>query len=394
MKYRFLFSVAFASLFSFSVSALTPEETAVAILTESPQIKEWAMTHEASAIAIQSVANLPDPEIEGEYLFAGNGEQNRWGAGISWGIEWPGVYSARRNEARSRLMVEAMNTVKDIIAKKIEIKQLLFDYILQQKQLDLFHSINALNDSISRVAEKAGRKGELTILDINKLKIERAAVTSQIAEIMDARASTLTSLDAICGFSCDSLLRSMVCEFPHIEIPDTTGIYKAIADSPEAMACGYEIKAMHDAARVVKMESLPGFNIGYKHAFEDDTHFNGASLGISLPIFSSRKKKKAIEAQTVVAEYKALATIDVLQAEIMGNVRRLTILKEQIGELSSVLDDDSNKKILIDAYKKGSISLLDFLNEQKYLIEATQALLTLRHAAASTRLQLYPYFGE
>ncbi len=73
--------------FSLPAQSLSPSDVAVKILTASPQTHADALGITSLAESLKTESSLPDPEIEGEYLFAPSGETNRWGAGISWGIE-------------------------------------------------------------------------------------------------------------------------------------------------------------------------------------------------------------------------------------------------------------------------------------------------------------------
>ncbi len=136
------------------------------------------------------------------------------------------------------------------------------------------------------------------------------------------------------------------------------------------------------------MESLPGISIGYQHAFEEGIHFNGASLGISIPLFSSRNKKKAAKAATVAATHKAEAAKIAASEKIKGGLKRLSLLKNRIDEIRPILEDSGNNLLLMKAYKGGVITLIDYLNERNYFKQAGLDLLTLRYEAASTLLDL------
>lgn len=188
------------TLASFTSSrAESPENVALRILESDPSMQSLYLDNEALKEALKTEANLPDPEIEGEYLFAPAGETNRWGAGLSWGLEWPGVYSARRNVNAGKIMVAEAGANMIKRERLIEIKRLLLDYVLQEKQLELLKNVNSVNDSIMTLAANAERGGEMTKIDLNKLKLERASLNSQIAEIMSGREETVSSLSSIYG---------------------------------------------------------------------------------------------------------------------------------------------------------------------------------------------------
>ena len=259
-----------------------PEKIAMLILNADPSILAARLDNEALGEALKTEGNLPDPEIEGEYLFAPSGETNRWGAGISWGLEWPGVYSARRDENKGKLASARASMSMAATQRLTEIKRLLLDYVFQDKQLDVLHNVKGINDSIMALAAKAEHGGEMTRLDLNKLRIESAALNARIADIMANRAATIVSISEIYGQDCSALLSGMVCEFPDLTPPQSPDM----EDSPSVAAANAEVAAAIKGEKVASMEGLPGISFGYQHAFEEGLHFNGASLGVSIPIFS------------------------------------------------------------------------------------------------------------
>lgn len=371
--------------------SLSPSDVAMTILKASPdnQADELGVASLRESLKVEN--NLPDPEIEGEYLFAPAGETNRWGAGISWGIEWPGVYSAKKSDARGKLSAAEAAVMMGRSERLIEIKRLLLDYVLVKKQLELLNEIGAANDSIMLLSEKAEDHGELTRLDINKLKLEQASLNSNVAGLKNQLAETVTKLDLLYGTDSSPLLKDMVCEFPEISLPDDK--WEVLQD-PSVAAANAEAEAAKGALKVASAESYPGLSIGYKHAFEDGFHFNGATLGITLPLFSARNKKSAAKAAITEAEYKAETAKADAESEIVGSVIRIVILRQQIDEMAPVIGNSDNNTLLMKAYQGGLITLIDYLNERNYFTNAALELLTLRHSAANALLDIerhYPH---
>ncbi|MDE7141660.1 MAG: TolC family protein, partial [Muribaculaceae bacterium] len=55
-------------------------------------------------------------------------------------------------------------------------------------------------------------------------------------------------------------------------------------------------------ASVAKAGRYPSFSVGYRHAFEEGTHFDGFSVGIGLPLYSRRHSSEASDARSLMAE--------------------------------------------------------------------------------------------
>lgn len=366
-------------------ASLTPSEVAHKILEASPASRADEMGIASLSETLKSAGNLPDPEIEGEYLFATGNEKNRWGAGVSWGLEWPGVYAARRNEAAGKLTAAEAAAALARHDRLIEIKRLLLDYVLLKKQTAVLNEIQATNDSIMSLSQKAERHGELTRLDMNKLRLEHASLTGNIMSLQESIAETVMNLNILYGGDCNALLNEMVCEFPEIE--EHEGKWDLTA-APSVQAAQAEAEAAKKSLYASRAESYPGLRIGYQHAFEDGAHFNGASLGISIPLFSSRGKKAAAKAAIAEAEFKAEQAAAEARMEMEGSERRLVILLRQADEMSAVIEDNDNTALLLKAYKGGIMTLTDYLNERNYFINSQLELLTIKHSAANLLLDM------
>ena len=372
--------------------AETIEEIASIILTNSPGFTSRKLSRESLSSSLAGSSNLPDPALGGEYLVSSGDEPNRWAAELSWELEWPGVYNARKKEARSQINAFDNNFEVEKLNKLIEINKLLADYILQSKKLDLLDLLSSTNDSIYSYAEHAAKSGEITLLDLNKIKLDNITLRATRNVIINERNSTMSTLSQIYGKDCTALLAVMNCEFPEITIPQGADPKDYISQSPEVMAAYSEIESLKAAKDVAKMEGLPNISFGYKHAYEDNMHFNGATFGITLPIFSNRNKIKAAEAAINEAEYNAKRAEESAELEISLLLNNIMIMREQVAEIEPVLTSTDYNSILLKAYESGIITVIDYLSERNYFATAFLELLDLKHTLITTRLDLSKYY--
>lgn len=383
------------ALFSFtSVFSRSLDETAAMILNESPAYKINQKSLATSEAELMPGANLPDPELAGEFLAAPPDESNRWAAELSWSLEWPGVYNARKEQIA--LQKNALSAALDATAfeQLTEIKSLLLQYILQQQKIDIIDRLALANDSIYQFAQNARKGGELTVLDINKIKLENANLRASRAALTDELGSTISGLSEIYGGDCYELLTQMDCHFPDIVFPEEDNIDRLAAESSAVKAAQKESEAIRAGDKIARMENLPGISFGYKHAYEDGIHFNGATLGITLPIFSGKHKRQAIKIAAEEADYKAEAAARSARTELAVGFKRLKIMKEQIAEVEPLIFSSDNHATLLKAYESGLITLLDYLTERNYFTTATIQFIELKYAAAQVALDLQKYYRQ
>lgn len=384
-----LFSVIFFFILSPSLSsAESIDNTALAILYHSPEFISQNYALESAARNLHTASNLPDPEVSGEYLWMPRDVDNRWSAQLSWSLDWPGVYAAKRKEAGLLFSAAEKNTWKQRIDRLAEIRDLLLDFIQCRQKLRLLDELALNNDSIYRLAEQAAKGGEITVLDLNKVRLEYANIKGAKAAIIDEEADILGNLSYIYGDDCLILLENLDCAFPPVKIPSPQEIDILKQNAPDVIAALADADAARQAKSVAKMEALPAISLGYKHAFEDAMHFNGVVWGISLPIFSSRGKQKAANAAILEAEYMAEAHAAQAEAEINAIVRKLALTSQQIEELAPVVENADYNAALLKAYKGGVITLIEYISDRNYFTNAAVELVTLRHAAAKTQSSL------
>lgn len=378
---------------SLGVRAESLNATAVRILTESPNYKSQDFSLQAAQLDLATSSNLPDPELKGEYLVLPSDVDNRWTAELSWGVEWPGVYNARSNEAKSQLNVAQLATTAKRLEQLYEIKLLLIDYVECSLKLKLLDTLNQNNDSIFHLAEQASRGGEMTVLDLNKVKLEYANIRSARALLIDQQAQIITELSQTLGKDCSPMIEDMDCDFPPADIPTQEQISAICEAAPEILSVLAEAESARKAKSVAKMEALPSISLGYKHAFEDGMHFNGATFGISLPIFSSRGKQKAVNASIAEAEFTAEAKAAEIEAELLETRKRLVLLEQQINEISPLIENADYNSALLKAYKGGVLTLIEYISDRNYFTTAALELASLRASAAKSQAALEKYFG-
>lgn len=390
MNYRLFFSaiLLLSLLFATDSKAKNINETALEILRNSPDFKSENLELKTLESALKIDNNLPDPQLDGEYLVAPGDESNRWATALSWGIDWPGVYSAKGKEAKKKLSAAEVALHNRRTERLYEIKTLLIDYILCKQKLLLLDELTNNNDSIYRLSKKAAEKEELSVLDLNKIRLEYANIKGAKATVMSEEASIISDLASLAGKDCSEVLRELESEFPPVYLPSEEMLNEGLKTAPTVKLAKSEVEAARQSKKVARMEALPSLSIGYKHAYEDGIHFNGGLLGISIPIFSSRGKQKAADASILEAEFKVDAATQSVENRVQQSLSKLRLLKQQIDEIEPILNSSNHNAILLKAYKSGLITMVDYLTERNYFINAAMEFLSLKHSAAMAQIEL------
>lgn len=361
-----------------------------AILENNAEIKAEVQRGRADVEAAKAENALAHPEVEFEHMWnAGEGD-NRWSVGVSQSFDWPGLYGARRALATDREALAALNRQALELSTREDIDAALINYIAATKRVEMLREVSGLLQKLETSVRQAFEHGESTILDVNKAVIESANTTARLLEAENRQADALASLRALGLDASDSALMSRLetLEFPVSETRPDEDFYSALERHPAILKAEAEIRTARLVEQLSSKTRLPGFSLGYRHAFEDGKHFNGLSVGLELPVWSRRHSVEASKANTLAASFSKISTETSLRAELGRKLVRSVLLCEQIAALAPAVDGTNNMLLLEKAYKGGQMSLLDYLRECAYFLDARMQLLELQSEYASVTAAL------
>ena len=142
---------------------------------------------------------------------------------------------------------------------------------------------------------------------------------------------------------------------------------------------------------MAKLGWLPKFSVGYKFANELGDKFNGIEVGMALPIFSNINKVKIAKSAQLSAQFNEQDILTETSTEIKSNYAQVVYLKSQIYSYNAILKDSTNLDLLKKALDGGQITLLNYLLELRYFLEAEQTLLDLEFEYNSILTSLNKY---
>ncbi|MGN0214862.1 MAG: TolC family protein [Muribaculaceae bacterium] len=391
MKPLTLIIAALAASLSINVQAITVDEVLNQIKSNNLQLKAASAQAAAETGMIKSSNNLDNPEVDGSYLFGKGPLADKWEVGISQQVEWPGVYKARADVNKSLCQAVAHGYSQQQLAVINEAYSLCLDIIGLNRQTDFCKSVQNNLNQLFDTYNKALQHGEVSIIDVNKLKIERVLVQQKIDEAVSLRSVAVKQLEGLnAGLSISGIeeLNSYPAQ-PLLSLQ--TYIDVARNADPSLAEKNALLTANAKELNVAKAQSLPSFSLGYRHVNEMGDHFNGITMGVSLPVFANRGKKSAAKAQAFATEMAISEVDNALSSDIEANYRRANSLKAQIDVYESALNSVDNITVLDKALAGGQMSLLTYLQELRYFVEARGVLLDLERDFNKTLAELNKY---
>lgn len=363
------------------------------LASANPDLKVAELTLSSEQASLKAEVAPADPEVEFEHLWPStSGELSRWSVGASQEIP-----DFRKMSATAKVVsaIDNRKSVERLALEKTALydaEQRLIRLIGARKDLDMLRRIHENFDSLTITYDRAWEKGEVTILDLNKIKIEHARASSAHSQAEGEVAALMAEIITLSNGTISSEELSALTDYPIFpEVNDTIDLDDAIRGSAQYKS----LEAQSDVARakvnLASKSRFPRFTLGYVHAYEDGNHFNGLSAGMTLPVFSRSAEKASSVAEQLAIDETNRRQLAEMIAGAEADRAMLKALAEQLAMLAPAIDNTNNFRLLKLALEGGEISLLDYLQEVSYFVEAAREYNAARlaHALACASIARY-----
>lgn len=332
---------------------------------------------------------LEGPEAEMEYKFAPSGVENRWGASVSQAFDWPGLYGARRKAARSNGEAFRQLYKADCAEVALQARTLLLDYVQARRNAALLaeaeNNLSRLNEYLVKAYERESatilmvKKAKRELFELTERRIEAESEVVRISETLKAMGDGNIKLDAITAYPQSSLL------------PLSDYHAAMLASDPALAARSRLIDAGNAQVSVGKASRLPSFSLGYVHDFEDGLHFNGFSVGLSLPSWGKSHRTSAAKAAVLAAEFEKDDYLQTFEANLAADWNEASAIAARLMPVKDDFADDSYVDLLAKSFYGGQLSIFDYLRELNDYIDFKLSLNGLEHRYSIVLARLNRY---
>lgn len=359
MKKIILAAMAFAAV----VSAKAQDINAVlkSVEQNNMELKALLKGNEAADIENKSQNTLEDLSIEYSPFF--QSETSGIASSelvITQGFDFPTLYGARKKAGqlqRNVLDMQYQTARRDIL---VNAKKLCLDIINYNKQKQLLQERRKNADELLAMFELKFKNGDATSLELNKIKLDRMNLETELVQADTKHANAMQQLQALNG---GQPIEVNMTEYPQAPADDEVTMYeKAVATDWTVRTAQASVLAAEQDVKVNKQSWIPKFEIGYRRNTEGDNASNGFLIGGSIPLFSSKNKVKIAKArQTEAVMQHANARIN---AE--NTARTMITQMKQLKASADAYDVPLMRqtlKLLRTAVENGEISVTEYYVE-------------------------------
>lgn len=145
-----------------------------------------------------------------------------------------------------------------------------------------------------------------------------------------------------------------------------------VRNSPQYRVMEAREKVALEKINLASKERFPKLTLGYVHAYEEGTHFNGLSAGLTLPVFSRGSSLDAVTAEGMAEMLGNEMKLREMVASANADCRRAHMLERQLAMLGPAVENTNNIRLLKMALEGGEITLLEYLQETSYFVDAAR----------------------
>lgn len=325
---------------------------------------------------------------------------------VSQEFDFPTLYAARSRQANAQQ--QALDLQYAILRRDIllQSQQLCIDLATAQKMQQLLASRLAAADSLLHVFSLRLGQGDATLIDLNRIKMDRMAVRTEAIRLDATLHSLRLSLQQLNGGQPidEKLLTDYISRYltgtdegSPVDTPLPTGDGSnraadlsgpALSLSPlEVASAQASLQVTREEVRVAQQGWLPSLTLGYRRNTELREAQNGFLVGVSVPLFSNSGKVRAARLRRSAAED------EITNAQLEQDTRMKT-LQNQSQQLQLILEayDEAlmhqQLSLLHRAVMAGELSVIDYYNEAERIYTLLQERLTVASEYAKANAEI------
>lgn len=389
MKRRYvIYAVLATSVCCASAQSLTWKEAMGQIEHNNVGLQQLVKENESQNVSNFGETTVLKPtDVEFEHLW-GADHSHKWNVGVSQNFDWPGLYGSRKDAARAWSRAYEYLYLSERNELHYKAISAFNDLTYCNMQLELLQTVLEKMLKLQEYVNIGYQQGQLTILDVKKLDLE---VYSLESEISDARQQYDRCMADIAALNGGAQMDVDCSAYAMQPLYDKETYLQYAEQTPAAQALKAKAEATQADAKALRASQNPGFSIGYVHAFEENTHFNGLSVGIELPFFSRNKSSQAARMLTDALLLEGKQSLIANQLDVTADYDNAVRRRGQLDGLRKVTLDNNYPELLLMAYKGGQINVLTYIQETTYFLQARKDYLTAEYEYYSTLTRLNRY---
>jgi outer membrane protein, heavy metal efflux system len=346
---------------------------------------------EAKKLEYKTGITPEDPKVGYDYLIgspAGAGNQTDFS--VTQSFDFPTAYFSKKSMANQQIAKTELelNALRQNIL--LEAKANCFTLIyLNKKQAELKRRVTQVSQVYEGYQTKM-RNGEATILDVNKAQLLLLNLKTEMAINESEIKRTISKLTELNGGTPVVLADTIYPITP--AVPEFIVMDSLIEANDMAVKIYSKDKDISSARlKVMKGLALPKMEAGYHSQAILGQKYQGAHLGISIPLWQNKNTIKTEKANLLFNDYKISEHRTEHFYENKQLYEKYTVLKSTLSEYNKIFSSVNNTELLNKSLTAGNISSIEYFMELSYFYSAHDNYLKAENEFNQAIAMLYKY---
>ena len=391
MKQLLMILTAVLTISQFSSAQNSIDALLTEIENNNTTLSALRKTVDAEKIGNKTGIQLQNPEVEFHYLW-GNPSAigNRTDISVKQSFDFPSAYAYRNQIAELKNEQAELEYKKQKLDIFLQVRLICADLTYQNALQAEYQKRQQNASQIAQSVETKLKVGEANILDRNKAKVTLLNTEAELRHIEIQRQTLLQQLATLNGGNAVDF-KDSIYQLSAIDTDFDQWVEQAAVNNPVLNWLKQEIDISEKNTRLQSAQSLPKLNAGYMSEKVVGEHFQGLTVGISIPLFENKNTVKYARLKNEAAQHRQIDE----KMRFYNNMKtlhtRAIALQQSISEFRDQLSLQSDLELLKKALDKGSISLTEYLFELTVYYDSLENLLEMEKELSTTKAQLLIY---
>jgi cobalt-zinc-cadmium efflux system outer membrane protein len=364
------------------------EELLNEIEQNNTALKGYQSFVESQQLENKSANNLPDPQLSGYYLPYGDNTTEAYTEyQISQSFEFPTVYAARGkwNDLKSMEIQTAYAKKRQEVL--LNAKEFLIELTFLQKQKTIETDRRSQSKKVFDQIQELFNKEQVGILDLNKAKIawiQEQFVVEQIdndIQILLSKLKILNGDKPLDGLSTETIISTEIATLENLW-------QEKLVNDPSLQELNANENASLQKVKLEKNKILPSVALGYNYQGVNGNNYSGFYGGLSIPLWSSKNKVKAAQANYEYQQSNTQAITTSLYSQFQETFSRYQLMRSKFIEYQSTMGNLESEDLLFKAYMLGEYSFMDYYVELQFYRNASDKMLQMEKELQLLQAQL------
>ena len=364
------------------------EELLNQIEQNNTSLKGYQSFIESQQLENKSTNNLPDPQLSGYYMPFGDNTTDAYTEyEIAQSFEFPTVYAARSkwNDLKSDQLQTAYSKKRQEVL--LNAKEFLIELAYFQKQKIIETERRTQSKQVFDQIQELFNKEQVGILDLNKAKIawiQEQFVVEQIdsdIQILMSKLNTLNGDKPLDGLATETIIPTEIATLENLW-------QEKLINDPSLQELNANETASFQKVKLEKNKILPNVALGYNYQGVNGNNYSGFYGGISIPLWSSKHKVKAAQANYEYQQSNTQVITTSLYSQFQETFSRYQLMRSKFNEYQSTMGNLESEDLLFKAYMLGEYSFMDYYVELQFYRNASDKMLQMEKELQLLQAQL------